>query len=626
MNQPNQPIDEARLTAFALGELSPEEHAALERVIAGNPAAQASVKRIRDLSVQLKGVLLNEPLPVVRPLDFSTVKTLKPSIAQAPGKVVRFPYYWVGGLAAACVAAAFVLHQRQPSIGEPHEPRTALVTPPAVSTETKSPARRDAEPATVLAENKFLPARQNPLSTFAADVDTASYETIRRFLESGQRPPQDAVRIEELVNYFNYRYATPAQGETPFATTMEVASAPWNPAHRLVRIGIQGREITDEQRPPANLVFLVDASASMSAPHKLPLLKESMRLLVEKLKPSDRVSIITYAGATGLALPSTPVALKRDVLAAVEKLAPADAVQGAHGIQLAYDIARANFVSEGINRVILCTDGVDFGATHAGDLTGLVETKARAGVYLSVLGFGLSEQNDAHLKRLADLGQGNYGHADTLAESKRLLFAQATSSLTTIAKDVKLQVEFNPLQVAAYRLLGYENRKAHATDTASGATDTLEIGAGHTVTALYEVIPVGQAVPPEALAQGGDPLRYEIPEQDVTMLANRANRQPIDVEMLTLKIRYTPPQVAISRKVEVPVIDGGKLFADASLDFQFAASVAGFGMILSESPHKGDANFDNVMTWAGKAASDPAQPERKDFIELVKKAKTLNAE
>ncbi len=621
------PSEDPRLTAYALGELSPEEHAVIEREIAGNPSAQASVKRIRDLGAQLKGALLNEPLPRVRAPDFSSLKPPRASVAQAPGKVVRFPYYWVGGLAAACFAV--VVAVRNTKVGDAqHENLAELKQAERVVALPPSDTALNTESYSRLAENKFLPARQNPLSTFAADVDTASYANVRRFLESGQRPPQDAVRIEELVNYFSYLYPTPETGDATFATSMEIASAPWNPAHRLVRIGIKGREIADEQRPPANLVFLVNVSGSMNAANKLPLLKESMRLLAEKLKPSDRVAIVTYAGTSGLALPSTPLALKRDVLAALEKLEPAGSTHGALGIHLAYDIAKANFISDGINRVILCTDG-DFnvGVTSEGELTRLIETKARSGVYLTVLGFGLGNLKDSMLERLADLGNGNYGYVDNLNEAKRLLVAQATSTLMTIAKDVKLQVEFNPAQVAAYRLIGYENRRLANADFNNDATDAGEIGAGHTVTALYEVIPVGQYVPTEALANVTDPLKYQVAVKDATMLANNADGRPaIDVEMLTLKIRYKPPQVEISRKVEVPVIDRGTLFAEASLDFQFAASVAGFGMILRESPHKGDAKYDDVLTWAGKAASDPAQPERKDFIELVKKAKTLNAE
>ncbi len=633
MNKPDYPIDEARLTAFALGELSPDEHAEIERAITGNPAAQAAVKRIRDLSVQLKGALLNEQLPAVRPLDFRAMHHAKPGMAQAPGKVLRFPYYWVGGLAAACVAAMFVLHQRELSLDEPIESGHVIVaakTPPA-PVALEAVVREDVpEPYSNSTESKFLPTLQNPLSTFSADVSTASYENVRRFLESGQRPPQDAVKIEELVNYFNYRYSPPMPTDVPFSTAMEVASAPWNPAHRLVRIGIKGREIADENRPPANLVFLVDVSGSMSAQDKLPLAKQAMRVLAEKLRPGDRIAIVTSAGATGLALPSTPIALKNEVLSAIETLQPSDTVAstyGARGLQLAYDIAKANFVSDGVNRVILCVDhDFDLGRSNEAALNALIESRAESGLYLTTLAFGAGRSANNSLALLAALGQGNYGRVDTLPEAKRLLLAQATSALNTIAKDVTLQVEFNPAQVAAYRLIGYENRKLANAELGNDSTDAGEIGSGHTVTALYEVIPVGQHVPTEALANGADPLKYQVPAKDAAMLAEAGSKQPIDFEMLTLKIRYKPPQVEISRKVEIPVIDQGKLFADASLDFQFAASVAGFGMILRQSPHKGDADFDAVIKWAGKAAEESADPKRKEFIEVVKKAKTLQAE
>ncbi|MCC6415667.1 MAG: von Willebrand factor type A domain-containing protein [Opitutaceae bacterium] len=334
-------------------------------------------------------------------------------------------------------------------------------------------------------ETGFVRVADQPLSTFSADVDTASYANVRRFLNEGRLPPKDAVRIEELLNYFPYRYATPTN-DVPFGATLEVASAPWAPEHRLVRIGLKGREIATAARPPANLVFLLDVSGSMNAPNKLPLVKAAMRLLVERLRPDDRVAIVTYAGNAGLALPSTPARKAAEILAAVDALQPAGSTHGAMGIQLAYDIAKANFVSGGINRVVLCTDG-DFnvGVSDEGGLVRMIGEKAKSGVFLSVLGFGMGNYQDATLESLADKGNGNYGYIDSKREAEKLLVEQINGTLVTIAKDVKLQVEFNPTQVERYRLIGYENRRLRKEDFADDQVDAGEIGAGHTMTALY---------------------------------------------------------------------------------------------------------------------------------------------
>ncbi|MES1167624.1 MAG: von Willebrand factor type A domain-containing protein, partial [Oleiharenicola lentus] len=315
---------------------------------------------------------------------------------------------------------------------------------------------------------------------------------------------------EELVNYFPYQYRAPT-GDVPFAANLEVASAPWAPAHRLVRIGLKGREVSDAARPAANLVFLLDVSGSMQQPNKLPLVKQSLHLLVDKLRADDRVAIAVYAGASGLALPSTPVSHKAEILAAIDRLQAEGSTNGAMGIQLAYDIAKANFITGGVNRVILATDG-DFnvGVTNEGDLTRLIEEKAKSGVFLSVLGFGMGNYKDATLESLADKGNGNYAYIDTLAEAKKSLVEQAGGTLLTIAKDVKIQVEFNPAQVQAYRLIGYENRLLKKEDFNNDKVDAGEIGAGHTVTALYEVVPVGAEMP-EAKATDGTVLKYQRP-------------------------------------------------------------------------------------------------------------------
>ncbi len=464
-------------------------------------------------------------------------------------------------------------------------------------------------------DNDFRRVAEEPQSTFSIDVDTASYANVRRFLSQGQRPPADAVRIEELVNYFPYRYQPPT-GSVPFSANLEVASAPWAPEHRLVRIGLKGREVSDEARPRANLVFLLDVSGSMQAPNKLPLVQQSLRLLVNKLRPDDRVAIAVYAGASGLALPSTPVSRKADILEAIDRLQAGGSTNGAMGIQLAYDIAKANFFSGGVNRVILATDG-DFnvGTTSEGELTRLIEEKAKSGVFLSVLGFGMGNLKDATLEMLADKGNGNYAYIDSLAEARKSLVEQAGGTLVTIAKDVKIQVEFNPLKVQAYRLIGYENRLLANADFNNDHVDAGEIGAGHTVTALYEVVPVGAEAPAAATMPT---LKYQRP-----VGATVAVPVSLQDEMLTVSIRYKEPAADESRRLEFPLRDAGTRFEDASVDFKFAAAVAGFGMALRESPHRGSLTLAEVSAWARAGTGDDAGGYRSEFLGLVKQAEAL---
>lgn len=465
------------------------------------------------------------------------------------------------------------------------------------------------------AESGFVATAQNPLSTFAIDVDTASYANVRRFLDQGRLPPPDAVRLEELVNYFPYRYAPPA-GADPLGVTLEVAAAPWAPAHRLVRIGLKGREVALAARPAANLVFLLDVSGSMHHPQKLPLVQEALRLLVSRLRPDDRVAIVTYAGSSGLALPSTPVARGAEILAAVAELQAGGSTNGAMGIQLAYDIAKANFVAGGINRVILCTDG-DFnvGVTSESDLVRLVGEKAKSGVFLTVLGFGMGNLKDATLEQLADKGNGNYGYIDSKREAEKLLVEQVNGTLVTVAKDVKVQVEFNPQRVAGYRLLGYENRRLAKEDFNNDAVDAGELGAGHNVTALYEVVPAGQALPEAGTV---DALKY----------APAAAARPAGAsaeELLTVKVRYKEPAADVSRKLEFPLRDRGQAFAAASSDFKFAAAVAGFGQLLRASPHRGTTTWAEVTAWTRAGLVDDAGGYRSEFLTLVEKAAAISA-
>ena len=487
-------------------------------------------------------------------------------------------------------------------------------------------------------DNDFLGAAQNPLSTFSIDADTASYTNVRRFLQNGRLPPRDAVRIEELLNYFPYRYPAPsaekrgggtpptvASADAPFAASLEVADAPWAPTHRLVRVGLKGREVTTAERPAANLVFLLDVSGSMDAPNRLPLVKESMRLLVGKLRADDRVAIVTYAGNSGLALPSTAVARSSEILEALDALTPGGSTNGGMGIQLAYDIAKANFVTGGINRVILCTDG-DFnvGVTSEGELVRLIEEKAKSGVFLTVLGFGMGNLKDSTLEKLAGKGNGNYGYIDSRREAEKQLVEQVNGTLVTIAKDVKIQVEFNPAKVASYRLIGYENRLLKKEDFNNDKVDAGEIGAGHTVTALYEIVPAGAAENPAAAVAPIDELRY----QHFSGVSERvpAPNGATGNELLTVKIRFKKPDGLLSRKIEFPLTDSGAKFADATGDFKFAAAVAEFGMLLRESPHKGTGTIGDVIAWAAAGAAgaaDDPRGYRGEFIDLARRAQTM---
>jgi len=460
-------------------------------------------------------------------------------------------------------------------------------------------------------ENPFVRVAQDPRSTFSVDVDTASYSIVRRYLTGGQRPPRDAVRIEELLNYFAYDYAPPDDGR-PFAVHMDAAACPWKPGHRLVRIGIKGREIDREQRPPSNLVFLLDVSGSMAQPDKLPLVQSAMRLLVEELRPSDRVAIAVYAGSEGLALPSTPATDKSAILSAIESLSPGGTTHGSAGIRLAYETAVDNFIPGGVNRVILATDG-DFnvGVTNQGDLVRLIEEKAKTGVFLTTLGFGMGNLKDSTLEKLADHGNGNYAYIDGLTEARKVLVEQIGGTLVTIAKDVKLQIEFNPREVQAFRLIGYENRVLAHQDFNDDKKDAGEIGAGHTVTALYEVVPPGVPLS----VPGVDPLKYQP--------AGRPGAGSGTGELLTVKLRYKEPDGARSALMEVPLTDGGQAFQDASPDFRFAAAVAAFGMVLRDSPHKGDATLAKAREWARSGLGEDRSGLRPEFLELVDRARAI---
>ncbi|HUY89218.1 MAG TPA: VWA domain-containing protein [Pirellulales bacterium] len=463
-----------------------------------------------------------------------------------------------------------------------------------------------------IVENPFLKIVDSPLSTFSIDVDTASYANVRRFLNSNTLPPADAVRIEELVNYFSYDYPQPEAG-APFSVHTEVAGCPWNAEHRLLKVGLKGREIAAERRPASNLVFLLDVSGSMNQPNKLPLVKEAMLLLTEQLDERDRVAIVVYADQSELALPSTSGADKRTIETAVSALSAGGSTNGGQGIQTAYETARTHFIKDGVNRVILATDG-DFnvGVTDQDELVRLIEEQARGGVFFSALGFGDGNLKDGTLEKLADKGNGNYAYIDTLGEARKALVDQLSGTLVTIAKDVKVQIEFNPAQVSSFRLIGYENRMLAAADFNDDRKDAGEIGAGHTVTALYELVPARAAA-----AAAVDVLKYQRAEPAFKPAAESG-------ELLTLKLRYKQPDGDKSRLLEHVVADEGKRYGQASRDFKFAASVAAFGMLLRHSSHAGDANFDAVLELAGEGLDSDLNGYRAEFIGLAKKAKKLS--
>ena len=460
-----------------------------------------------------------------------------------------------------------------------------------------------------IVENDFIAVADDPRSTFSIDVDTASYSNTRRFIESGQLPPADAVRIEELVNYFEYDYPA-AEGNKPFAVVSEVGACPWKKDHRLVHIGIRGKEMKLEKIPARNLVFLVDVSGSMDEENKLPLLKRGLAMLAEGLREIDSVSIVVYAGASGIVL--EPTHDKRAVEDALERLSAGGSTAGAEGIELAYQVARENFRKGGINRVILASDG-DFnvGPSSQGELVQIIEEQRKSGVFLSVLGFGTGNLDDAMMESIADHGNGNYAYIDSDREARRVLVEQADATLVTIAKDVKIQVEFNPAAVASYRLIGYENRVLAHDDFNDDQQDAGEIGAGHTVTALYEVALAGSG---EGTARV-DPLHY----QDRGGLSKAADSG----ELMTVKIRYKQPDGDESSKISFPITDDDRDLADTTDNYRFAAAVAAFGMVLRDSRHRGDSSFALAQRLANGALGRDPRGDRREFVTLVQQASRL---
>ena len=458
-------------------------------------------------------------------------------------------------------------------------------------------------------ENNFKSVKNDPLSTFSIDVDAASYSNLRRFIHNGQMPPKDAIRIEEMINYFNYDYPEP-KGQDPVSITTEITSAPWNKNHRLVSIGLKAKTISNENLPASNLVFLLDVSGSMQGPDRLDLLKTSLKLLTDQLRPNDHVAIVVYAGAAGLVLPSTPGNQKIKIKDALNKLEAGGSTAGGAGIQLAYETAQKNFIKGGNNRVILATDGdFNIGASSDGEMQRLIEGYRNSGVFLSVLGFGMGNLKDSKMETLADKGNGNYAYIDGINEAKKVLINEFGGTLFTVAKDVKLQIEFNPAKVAAYRLVGYENRLLNNEDFKDDKKDAGEMGSGHTVTALYEIIPVGVK---DEFSKPIDALKY----QEVKGTKN-------STELLTVKLRYKNPDENKSQEMSVSLVDNVQSLAQASTDFKFKMAVAELGLLLRNSEFKQSANFKDLIEMAKTGKGKDENGYRAEFIQIAENVRLL---
>ena len=466
----------------------------------------------------------------------------------------------------------------------------------------------------VITENEFVASLSNPKSTFSIDVDTASYSNVRRMINDGKAPTKDAVRIEELVNYFNYQYEGPQGSDRPFSVHTDLGKCPWNEKHQLVRIALKGKTMPKRERPNCNLVFLLDVSGSMNSPRKLPLVKQAMGMLVENLEEADRISIVVYAGASGVVLPSTSASNPDAILSAMDRLKAGGSTNGGAGIDLAYQIAAKNFIEGGVNRVILCTDG-DFnvGTTNRGSLKDLIAQKAKANISLSVLGFGTGNLKDDTMETLADRGDGNYAYIDSQLEARKALVDQLSGTLITIAKDVKIQVDFNPARIGSYRLIGYENRMLENEDFEDDKKDAGEIGAGHTVTALYEVVPAGEDSP--ARTDSGSEfvdtkIKADATSSDTVLRVHLRYKLPEETESKTFS-------VALDRKTSDPV-------EMPSGDFQFAASVAAYGMLLRDSKFKGDVDWDWVVNSAKASLGEDPNGYRSEFVKLARQASVMN--
>ncbi|MBL7745871.1 MAG: VWA domain-containing protein [Chitinophagaceae bacterium] len=485
------------------------------------------------------------------------------------------------------------------------------LTPPVITKDEEITPPSNTEDYDNIVENKFLAATQNPLSTFSIDVDEAAYSNVRRYLQNGSIPPAGAVRIEEMINYFDYDYAKPV-ADHPFSVNTEISDCPWSPEHKLVHIGLQGKEIAVNNLPASNMVFLVDVSGSMDEPNKLPLVQASMNMLVDQLREQDKVAIVVYAGNAGLVLPSTSGANKVRIKEAIDNLQAGGSTAGGEGIKLAYKTATENFIANGNNRIILATDG-DFnvGISSDDELVRLVEQERKSGVFLSVLGFGMGNYKDNKMQQLADKGNGNHSYIDNINEARKVLVNEFGSTLFAIAKDVKIQVEFNPAKVQAYRLVGYENRMLAAEDFNDDTKDAGELGSGHTVTALYEIIPTGIK---DNFIKTVDPLKYQANTKKVISNTD---------EIMTIKLRYKQPTGDVSKLITHPVMDDHILLTNTSDNFRFSAAVAEFGLLLRGSAYKQQASYSHVTSLAKGAKGSDKNGYRAEFISLVQSATSL---
>jgi len=617
-------MDDPRWTAYVLGELADADRAELDGVLAGDAEARDYVASLRETIGALESELRDQPAPAV--LD-----ELQRRRIQAAARPSRRKRWFAAGVAASAVAAGvgFVMLTtvRETSRADYQSPlrlrvestddlRSQLAVHQDVRGFGLRPRRiheqrleHTTEAYSRIDDNPFFETQHDPLSTFSVDVDSAAYSNLRRFLAEGHRPPRDAVRIEEMINYFTYDYPRP-KGNDPFSITTEVGPAPWAPTHQLVRIGLQTEQIDSAQVPPRNLTFLIDTSGSMDDPHKLPLLVQALNMLVDNLRPQDSVAIVVYAGAAGLVL--DPTNDKDAIRAALGRLAAGGSTNGGAGIELAYDVAARHLKAGGINRVILCSDGdMNVGITSEGDLTRLIEKERDRGVFLTVLGFGMGNLKDATMEKLADRGNGNYAYIDSLFEARKVLVKEAGSTLVTVAKDVKLQVEFNPATVAGYRLIGYENRVMAHQDFNDDKKDAGDIGAGHAVTALYELVPAGVEVPGPKV----DDLKYQAPAAP----AGSAT------DLFTVKVRYKTPSASTSSLVSraVPVAAMKHELAATTDDFRWAAAIAGFGMLLRDSPYRGNLAWPTVLTLADGARGQDVEGYRKQAVQLIAQAAKL---
>jgi Ca-activated chloride channel family protein len=465
-------------------------------------------------------------------------------------------------------------------------------------------------------ENGFKNVRNNPLSTFSIDVDNASYSNVRRFINNGILPPPDAVRIEEMINYFKYDYPEPA-GVHPFSVYSELAGCPWNSRHQLLLVGLKGKSIDKSSLPPSNLVFLIDVSGSMNSPNKLPLLKSAFGLLVNELRPRDHVAIVVYAGAAGLVLEPTPGNRKEVIMNAINNLEAGGSTAGGAGLRLAYSVASENFVSGGNNRIILATDG-DFnvGESSNGGMERLVEENRDRGIFMTVLGFGMGNIKDDKMEIIADKGNGNYSYIDNLQEARRVLVREFGGTLFTIAKDVKFQIEFNPSKVQSYRLIGYENRLLNDEDFNDDRKDAGEMGSGHNVTALYELVPAGS----DEKIPSVDPLKYQVSKK-----LSFPDQESYSDEYLTIKLRYKEPDGVTSMLMEKPVRSYVSDLDDASENLRFAAAVSEFGMILRNSEFKGTSSLEEAARLARSARGEDEEGYRSEFVRLIETVKGLRA-